>query len=1136
MNYSLDELTDRMQGKSVTLGWDALVFMNRAKVNSLLEQQYITRFNRTSFLKRIFGKPLMTPDGKEYLDLSGLILTAPRIGFQKASLRNSRVTATMDIVSGTVSYVRKGTNQLPGAILYSYVVSAHQKYTVTMDIDLAASKGTVNEQGKVTLDFGDAYNCRCNLVSEDKSQELLGDFFKALFLEQKPEDRVYILGKLDLRDVDLLAPRSFIIRTMATEEGKNLASDDYGEGAVVLCVQTKGNPKQGTDPAEGAFDYLIPNDRDSQGKAIYSGSLVLASRVVFDWYFREAFQTTVGGGLRFGSSESNHLAYTLSAVGGAFDLPGFELGWHTDAVHSHHLRNDGPLQFKLFDSDPKKSLRVIPNDASCLELSLTGPRLLPFHLHEWYLFKPDVNHYWGGIAKADVKIVLKPVLSTGFNRVTFERIGEPVIDFDGNWDPEGRIDPVESCFDEVLRKRLDKMLTPSFLKVLEVFKKVDVPEINALAISNLLFPERNALQLIEARLPGDLFLVGQIDPKETTFTLDPLTPVIKAGEQQTFTIRQLGIKADNVTWSVRSIDGTRATGTIDKGVYTAPAVQLLEGTAVRNVVTATYIDQGTGNEVTASALATVVLNDVVVTPSMTLIDMSDRKAVTLKATSLGAGTLKWTPRGNLGTLVPNGNEAIYTPPQTNLPDGTLQAVLVDVENTTTGEKAVATVLLRQGNFALNMTPAIHPGLRAKGSALLKAAIDLKPEQLKWEVVAGQGTIDPLTGVFTAPATISVPYSVVKVSLEGDFFDTLGYSIIHLSDHARQSNWFALDTFDFIVDPSPTRVWANGLQQAKVTVRIKPANYEGAPDPLELSEAELASVRLVSADEKNPLPEVGKDGVPEGGKWYFTETENLTYDKYPIQAPAGQLTAPMQPREAKLYTKEFFVQCHKVENLLVAATIRSDNYEHFYSNPGKDDGEHNRKALNLVAIKPPSGGTGGHTLFVLTGPTRVKPEGGGADEDVLVSDDYYYLKLQIENKDVDIKKIQFVGNNSMVKWESNTQLEDVHSITGHAFRYEADPDDPNDKGDPNAKTLHIDTILQRRLPAPISPFVDPNSPLPKGQVLFSLHRRQYWQYDKYAKSDFESALNLIVYDVFGNKHEVYIGFDGNDRNKLKIIGA
>ena len=31
--YSLEELVERMHGKSITLGWDALVFMNRTKVN-----------------------------------------------------------------------------------------------------------------------------------------------------------------------------------------------------------------------------------------------------------------------------------------------------------------------------------------------------------------------------------------------------------------------------------------------------------------------------------------------------------------------------------------------------------------------------------------------------------------------------------------------------------------------------------------------------------------------------------------------------------------------------------------------------------------------------------------------------------------------------------------------------------------------------------------------------------------------------------------------------------------------------------------------------------------------------------------------------------------------------------------------
>ena len=158
MTYSLAELTQRMSGKSITLGWDAIVFMNRAKVNSLMEQQYITRFNRDSFMKQITGVVSMTLNGEETLELTGLILSQPRLSFETASMRNSRATATMDIVSGSVSYVCKGSKQEPGSVLYSYVVTANQGFTLTMDIDLAASHGTVNEQGKVTVDIGEGYN------------------------------------------------------------------------------------------------------------------------------------------------------------------------------------------------------------------------------------------------------------------------------------------------------------------------------------------------------------------------------------------------------------------------------------------------------------------------------------------------------------------------------------------------------------------------------------------------------------------------------------------------------------------------------------------------------------------------------------------------------------------------------------------------------------------------------------------------------------------------------------------------------------------------------------------------------------------------------------------------------------------
>ncbi|WP_448144964.1 hypothetical protein [Pseudomonas silesiensis] len=1131
-DYSLAELTSRMQGKSVTLGWDAVVFMNRAKVNSLLEQQYITRFNNVSFLKQIFGSPAMTPAGEEVLELGGLILSHPRLSFEQASLRDSRVTATMDIVAGTVSYVRKATLQTPEVILYSYVVSAHQGYTVTMDIDLAASKGTVSERGKVTIDIGDGYNCRCNLVTNDQSQEMLGNFFKALFLEQKPEDRVYTLGKLDLRDVDLLAPRSFMIRTMATDEGKLRTSDNFGDGAVVLLVRAKGNPDEGGDPAEGAFDYLIPNDRDAQGNAIYSGSLVLASRVVFDWYFQYQIQNSFGHGLRLErTSETNETARSLVGIGGEIEWPGFYQKYDEVLTAYHALGNHGSLGFKFYKGGASEGFKVFAKD-NVLFASCSGMQDMEFLKEHWQWLWGSTYKYFKFDLNARLDYVFSPSVDTASGKVTFKaQSSEAFIEIDysvldlHNIPSYVRIDLFEFYNSET--ETVKRIFNESALR-----DNFDIPEINVLAISNLLFPERNALRLTEARLPGDLALFGHIDPKETTFTLDPLLPVIKAGERQQFSIRQLGIKAAQVTWSVRSVDGARALGTIDNnGQYTAPDVPLLEGTAARNVVTATYTDPVTENEVTASALVTVVLAGVVVTPSMAQIVMrgSEDKTVTLRATTLGGGTLKWTLRGNQGSLsATEGEEVIYTGPQTP-PAGSLESVLIDVEDTVTGDKAIATVLLLNGTFSLVVTPAFHPGLRANGHALLQGPPDLP---VKWSLVAGEGLVDPDSGAFTAPSVISQPYSVVKGTVGG----ISGYSIIHLSDHARQSNWFGTDLFDFVVDSAPTRVWANGLQQAKVTVRFRAATYDGAPDPLELSDAEYDSIRLVSANDHVALPEVGKDGVPQGRKWHYTETEN-DYDKYPASVVASQPAASSPTREAKRYTKEFFVQCHKVENLLVAATIRNDNNQRFYSNPGDDDDEQSKKVLNLTAVQPAEGGPGGQTLFELTGPTRVSPDGADTGDDfTLESIDYYYLRLLIKGEQVAIRKIEFVGNNSLVKWESNTQLEDVYSITGHAFRYAPDPEDPTDEGDPDAKLLRIDPILVRRLNNLPDPLVNPSATVPKGEVLFSLHRCQYWIYDKYTKSDFDSTLDVIVYDAYGNKHNVLIGFDGNNRNKLKIVGT
>lgn len=1127
-NYSLSELTQRMLGKSITLGWDAVVFMNRAKVNSLLEQQYITRFKSDSFMKRIFGAPVMTPDGEELLDLSGLILSHPRISFEQASLRNSQVTATMDIVSGTVAYRTKGSNQVPGQLVYAYTISANQGYTVTMKVDLSLSEGTVDKQGRVLVDIGEGYDCSCNLVGEDKSGEILGNFFRDLFLKQKPEDRIYELGKLNLASAGLLAPKSFIIRTMATDEGKNILSDDYGEGAVVLLVNTKNNPVEGDLPTEGALDYLIPNDRDPvTGKAIYSGALVLASRVMFDWYIQDFLESKIGNDLRFERvSDSNVIARSLKAIGGQFHIPGISLEWNKD-FDQYKIDNVGSIGLKFSSATPGASIQVLSKgDGTCV-LSWNGTQPQPFNFHGYnptIIVPPrDFDIPYNVYASPAVNVVLSPIVGPN-NTVTLERLPVSVVSCPVDLHEYYAIGSkrLHENFDTEFIKQLTQPINEKF----NSFNEIELPDISVLAISDLLFPEKNALILTEARLPGDLLMVGHIDPKETTFTLDPLLPLVKAGDQQTFTIRQLGLKAENITWTLRGVDNKEATGNITAaGVYTAPPAETLFGAAVRNVVTATYVDQATGKEVTASALVTVVQDSVVVTPSIALINLSDRKNVTFKAISLKGGPLSWTSRGGAGTLVPNGAEATYTPPSTDLPDGSLQAVLFDVEDTGSGEKAVASTLLSQGNFALNITPAFHPGVRPAGSALLSVPSPHKPELFKWEVVAGGGTIDSQTGIFTAPPTISTPYSVVKVIHEDEHFDTLGYSIIHLSKYARQSKWYEMDVFEFEVTSVPPTVYANGLQQAKVVVRVKPGDVDG--EQVELSEDEWESLTLVSADQHLPLERVGEEGVPEGGRWHYSEAEN-NYEKYPHM---GLATGSQLSERKGIQVKEFFVQCHKVENLRIAARLHSDNLQPFYSNRSPDDGEENRKVLNLIAVAPPLGGTVGGVAFAfgVKSPTRV--EGDLDDAADLSTLDYYDLKLKIKDVQVPIRSIKFVGNRSMVKWESDTSLEDIHSITGYALY--------GDLNESEETILHIDeTILRKLVGQPQLPAqtVHSNHVVPVGEVTFSLQRREYWLYDKYVKAEFDSALEVLVYDKYGNQHSVGIGFDGNNRNKLKIIGS
>ncbi|MDD0974270.1 hypothetical protein [Pseudomonas fontis] len=1129
--YSLSQLTQHLQGKSVTLGWDALVFMNRAKVNTLLEQQYVERFSSEGFSPPVSATVEVSRDGLNVVELSGLMLSQPRLSFEKASLRNSRVTATMEIVAGTVSYLRRGDHQAPATVLSSYRIGGGERKYVTMDVDLAKSQGAVSDEGKVIVDIADGFNGRCDLVEDVYGQEALGAFFKGLFMAQPAEERVYVLGMLDLQDAYDLAPNTFMIRTMATVPGAQVLSDDYGEGAVVLFVNCKGNSQPGGDePNEGALDYLIPNDRDDAGRAIYSGALVVASRVMFDWYIKFAVENQVRNGLKFKlKQESSDLARELLGDHGGFRFPDADLKWESLAgttVFQHFIKNVDARVIDFAAQGASPALRVLSRDGCCVvdwqgrvahrydfEDVVTTLGIVTKREHT----KFDVY----ALPKVNVEYVLRK--TSGENE--FEFISSPDSRSDCEFDyDEFEALPVRAP--DHFRGDLTKNYKTSVSNAFSVLGNVRLPSINVLSISDILFPGQHVLQLSEARFPGDLLLVGQIDPRETTFTLEPLLPLVRSGDQQTFTLRQLGLNAAAVTWQVRGIDGKPALGSISQnGEYTAPNIAFLDGEALREVVTASYTDEQTGKAVSASAMVTVLLQGVEVTPSLSLANIAKPGPTPLKAHSLNGGPYRWTllGQGN-GTLQVNGDQAIYTPPEM-IPAGEVRTVLIEVIDGA-GEKTVATVLVRNGNFNLNIEPAVHPGIGPTGRVLLKAGVGQNrveaPEYYDWSVVAGPGSVSA-SGVFTAPAKIDAPFSVVMAK-EGRA--VAGYSVIRLAEHARASKWNALEIFDFEVLEQSPRVYANGLQQAMVVVRIMAIDLDG--DEVSLSPEEVASVRLVTADQHVPLPKAGKDGVPAGGAWYYSIAPN-GYDTFPYRH------ALQEHRPQEVFTLSFFVQCHDVKNLKVAAELIGDNLERFYSNSSDVDPV-SPNVIELIAVAPPRAGSIGGNVFRFSGEQgRTSPYKrvvgrsdyvNGIDrenDNDLNTLDYYYLELMVEGVRYDIKDVVFMANGNMVKWESDTKNEDVHSIVGYAL--------------PGSSVHHITRALLRNLndDSPLPTQTIEPAYVPKGMLLLSLQRREYLLHDFYIKREFDRALSLIVLDRFGNRHALSIGFtDG--RNQLRVIGS
>lgn len=280
MSNSLQDLLEIMAAGSVTRGWGAISVFGRAKLNHLLEQQYIENFKDYRFLPSFMGTLFLDGEGTDRAELENIELGKPLLSFSTASLTDSRALLTMNIVAGRYSTQHRPAG-VTGSLTSTFSIAEQHGFTLEMDIDLSLVVGEVDRQGRVTLQLAQGINMRCNLAGNDTAaNERLAGYFKDAFDRLPPDRAVFELGRLNLRGYSPLTPRSFRILTQAAPGAKVKGASNYGEGGVVVFIQLGGNSQPGEFPPGSDFPYLMPDDRDPQGGDKYSASLILSSEML----------------------------------------------------------------------------------------------------------------------------------------------------------------------------------------------------------------------------------------------------------------------------------------------------------------------------------------------------------------------------------------------------------------------------------------------------------------------------------------------------------------------------------------------------------------------------------------------------------------------------------------------------------------------------------------------------------------------------------------------------------------------------------------------------------------------------------------------------------------------------------------
>jgi hypothetical protein len=734
----VDTILSWMQGRTVTQGWDVVCAIACDKINEWFLEQYVDRILNGENAVITASVPQA---GGIAFQAAGLTLGPPLISFSP-TLAPGTVALTVNFLSGQVSVTQTGNGVTN--ILSTQVITPGDDYALTGYVPLASVQGEVDNGHDVVIDVVNGKSFAANLGMPEGAQTLLGQFMQN-WLVTNMQGYKYTLGTLvyDDNGTNLKPAGTFQFATQID------ANDQADTGRLLLFIPTTYNPGGGAQTALGLAD-VIP-----QG---CSTALIISSSVLFENILKSFYETTYSNfGVQATASQENPgTAFTLTLTEGTIKLP---------AQEYDQDKNNGVWTGTLFPKtlDPVSvPLSPVHVQATSNQLQISGTVQWQQHLAKTWLAYGTKSSSLQGVRSAAGTIECQTTASVAAPSDVVSLGGKPSINVSldlAGWDD----DPTFGGW----WKNLRDQVAGAALAGLKAFFQVPLPEVNAFAVSNLLFPGKNILDFKSVYVPGDIVLFG--DVAAPGVVVSPGSATLAPGQTQQFSATTSSGEA--VQWTTKPEQGSTLVGKISaSGLYTAPpAVSQVQF----NQITATGQQDP---KQAAAALVTLVPQGAQISPAFTLITQnSPPQQFSAALSGAPSQQVTWSMEPQIGTLSGAG---LYTPPSTVTSPEAVTITATSPSNPSI--QGTALIALCAGlPMGIGVTPLQGQPLTPGQAQQFQATTQGKPADVTWSLLPPIGRITA-NGTYIAPETITAPQSVLVVATSTVFSIVYGTALVTLS--------------------------------------------------------------------------------------------------------------------------------------------------------------------------------------------------------------------------------------------------------------------------------------------------------------------------------------------------------------------